>query len=234
MRGALLPAVVLAAGCYEPAIPSGVRCSPRGECPGDEACVAGICGGVEDVPEDPDGNTVIVGAKKSQLRDTEISGYDPDAVLGEDDHFSVDELEVSLLWFELPPLPAGRELVKATLRLRTAADADEEGGSVRVFRMRESWDEGAATWFKRTPTQTWSAVGAAPPSRDEMPITVLRPDRTFTPFELALPVELVRGWIADPASNFGIAFVRGSSMQHVHIASRESEQWSTLTLELAP
>jgi hypothetical protein len=39
---------------------------------------------------------------------------------------------------------------------------------------------------------------------------------------------------ADPATNFGLGFVRGTSTQHVPIATRETGLGSTLTLELRP
>jgi hypothetical protein len=236
MRGALLLPVVLAA-CFQPTIPAGARCSERGDCPGGEPCIAGVCGGTEPImdagPDVPPGTTVIVvGADRSQLRDTEVTGYDPDITSGEVDHFSVDELEVGLLAFSLPELPPGLTLQKATLELRTTDDADEGGGTVLVYRVREAWDELAATWIQRMPGTPWAKPGAASPSRDDDPIATLRPDREYATFTLALPVDLIRQWVADPEANHGLAFVRGTSQQHVHLGSRESPAWSKLTLEL--
>lgn len=246
MRGALLPAVVLAAGCYQPAVPSGVRCSPSGECPGGEPCVAGVCGGTETIrpdapppdtqpPDTPPGTMVIVvGADRAQLRDTEVNGYEPDSISGDVDHWSVDGLETGLVWFDLSGVPAGLTVARATLRLVTADDADEAGGTVLVYRMLEDWDEARADWNTRAEGKAWSTPGAQPPSRDTESISTLQPDQEFAPFELPLPVDLVSGWLADPSTNFGLAFVRGTSNQHVHFRSRESPAWSTLTLELRP
>jgi hypothetical protein len=100
--------------------------------------------------------------------------------------------------------------------------------------MREDWDEGAATWMQRKAGEPWSTEGAAPPSRDTTMLAEVRPQQMFTPYETALPTQLVQEWIAQPQINFGIALVRGSSIQHVHFRSRESNAWSTLTLELRP
>ena len=46
-------------------------------------------------------------------------------------------------------------------------------------------------------------------------------------------VALIREWIDLPATNHGVAIVRGTSLQHVHFQTRENDAWSTLVLELA-
>jgi hypothetical protein len=248
MRGALLSAVILAAACYRPTIPSGVPCSTAGDCPGGEACVAGVCGGVEpgadapgaDAPADaPPGSTVVVvGADKSQLRDTEVWLVNPTTNYGAQDHFSVDLSETGLVWFDvvgaLAAVPPGLGVAKATLRVVTTDHSSTDGGTVVLYRVLESWDESTATWKMRTADKAWTSEGATPPSRDTVPVAELRPNQNLTPFEVGIPVEVVNGWRADPATNFGLAFVRGTSTQHVHIATRETGLWSTLTLELRP
>jgi hypothetical protein len=244
MRGALVVAIVLVAACYQPAIPSGVRCSQSGECPRGEACVAGVCGGAGEIdagpidarPIDaPAGSTVIVvGADRSQVRDTELWVAYPNANYGDQDHFSVDDNESGVLAFDLSAVPAGLVPVKATLRVVTTDAASSDGGTVLLYRVLESWDEATATWMLRSANQSWSSSGATPPSRDAAPIAEFRPREELTPYEIAIPVDVVKGWLAAPASNFGLAFVRGTSTRHVHIATRETGLWSTLTLELRP
>jgi len=45
MRSVIVALAVLA-GCYDPTLPAGVPCRQAGEpCPGNQACVAGVCGG---------------------------------------------------------------------------------------------------------------------------------------------------------------------------------------------
>ena len=100
--------------------------------------------------------------------------------------------------------------------------------------MRQDWDEGQATWNERLANQPWANDGALPPSRDTTPVADLRPQQVFTAYETALPPQLVQDWLAQPQTNFGIAIVRSTSSQHVHLRSRESGAWSTLTLELRP
>jgi hypothetical protein len=244
MRVALLFAT-LAAACYQPQVPAGVRCSVSGDCPGGEPCVAGVCGGTApgaDAPGAPDaaidappGITVItIGTDKSQLRDTEVASYAPGSNFGGDDHFSIDTPEVGLLWFDLSDVPGGRTVVSATLRLVTSDDADEAGGTVRLYRLLEAWNEAEVTWMARTAAAPWAAPGAGPPSREATPVAELKPNKTFASFDVALPPSLVQAWLAEPAKNHGLALVRGTSTQHVHFGSRESPAWSKLVLELRP
>lgn len=242
MRGALLPAVVLTAACYQPAIPGGVPCAASGDCPGGAACVAGVCGGpgpgldAADPPIDtPPGSTVIVvGMDRSQLRDTEVWKVNPSTNYGDQDHFSVDDGESGLLAFDLSGVPAGGAIARATLRVVTTDQASTDDGTVLLYRVLESWDEADATWMMRTTNAPWTSTGATPPSRETTPIAELRPNQKLTPFEVALPVDVIEGWRAAPATNFGLAFVRGTSTQHIHIATRETGLASTLTLELRP
>ncbi len=237
MRGALLPAVVLAAAaaCYRPSIPAGAPCEETSECPEGQACIEGRCGGDPAAPDGPPGTVVlVVGDDRSQLRDTEVAGYAPNQNFNDQDHVSVDSVETSLIWFDLSGAPAGLVLAAATLELSTTDDADENGGTVLVHRMLEGWDENEVTWNERTENVPWLAPGAAPPSREAAPIAEVRPDRERARFSVSLPLEVVRAWLADPATNFGLALVRGTSQQHVHFGVREATRWSKLTLELRP
>jgi hypothetical protein len=234
MRGTLLSALVLAGACYQPAIPSGVRCSQAGDCPGGQACVAGVCGGASEADAPPGSTVIVVGADRSQVRDTEIWRAYPNDNYGDQDHFSVDDNESGVVAFDLSAVPAGLVPVRAMLRVVTADEASSDGGTVLLYRVLESWDEATATWMLRAANQSWTSSGATPPSRDAAPIAEFRPRATLTPYEVEIPADVVKGWLADPASNFGLVFVRGTSTQHVHIATRETGLWSTLTLELRP
>lgn len=241
MQGTLRTTVLALAGaCYQPAIPAGVPCSTAGDCPGDQACVESVCGGPGSVDaagsgDAPPGVTVVVvGADRAQVGDTAVSIASQSTNLGTEDHFSVDDGESGLLGFDLSGVPAGLAVTRATLRVVTADEASLDGGTVLIYRVLERWDENAATWTMRTSGRAWASTGVTPPSREDAPIAELRPNRTFTPFEVAIPAALIEAWRAAPPTNFGLVFVRGTSTQHVHIASREAGQWSTLTLELGP
>lgn len=236
MREALLSAIGLATACYQPALPSGVPCSQSGECPRGEACMAGVCGsaGTGEIDARPGADVIVIGADKSQVRDTELWKDWPTDNYGSQDHFSVDDSESGVVAFDLTAVPPGRVPIKAVLRVVTADDASTEGGTVLLYRVRERWDEASATWLLREGNRPWTAPGAGPPSRDTAPVAEFRPRLPFTPYEIEIPVDVVQGWLTDPASNFGLAFVRGTSTRHVHISTRETDQWSTLALELGP
>jgi hypothetical protein len=250
MRAALSSAAwVLAAACYQPTVPAGVPCSESRECAGGQACIQNVCGGPTSAPDAPDAPAsldapapdappgtlvLVVGSDPSHLRDTELWLDEPVSGHGGDSHFSVDNTELGLIKFNLSMVPAGATVLKATLGVYSADEASEDGGTVVVYRVREDWDEGEATWFERKSGQAWAKEGAQPPSRETTPLAELRPQQIFAPYEAELPLQVVQDWLAQPQSNFGIAIVRGTSVQHVHLRSRESGKWSTLRLELRP
>jgi hypothetical protein len=80
--------------------------------------------------------------------------------------------------------------------------------------MLESWDEGNqddasgfANWSFRKPRQSWSGEGATPPSRATQPVVEVEPPAEQTPFAMALPADLVQGWVGSPPANLGITIV---------------------------
>jgi len=187
------------------------------------------------VPLPPDGapNVILtVGERAEDVRETEVNAGAPDFVHGFVDHLSVDGGEVGLIWFALPQFPAGTTIVSVSLKVTTMDTASPDGGSVLVERVRESWAEDAATWYERQQGTPWATEGAGPPSRDDVSLVELYPQSTETTYAVPLPNELIEEWIADPDSNCGLALVRGTSMDHVHIRTRESGAgWPLLEIE---
>jgi hypothetical protein len=238
MRVALLPVAALATACYRPTVPSGAPCETSADCPSSQDCIEGMCGGRLETGEPdalPPGAVVFVaGEDRSQVRDTEIASYSREENFNDQDHVSVDTPETTLIWFDLAGAPPGLTLVRATLQITTTDDASEDGGTVLVHRLLEKWDEATVTWNQRMAGMAWMMPGALPPSREQASIAELRPNKERTRFDVELPVELVRGWLADPATNLGLAIVRGTSSQHVHFGVREATRWSRLLLELRP
>jgi hypothetical protein len=240
------------AGCYQPAVPSGVPCTSGGECPAAQACVEGVCGGTPGAPDaptapPPDAPTAVdaapdaprvlltIGTDPAHVRDTSISGDAPGDNFNLTDHTSVDAVETTLLWFDVTSVDANAAVVGATLRVTTADFAAADGGTVLVHRLREAWVEGEATWLARSTGLAWSETGALPPARDAAAIASLQPAALTTAYDIALPVELVQAWIDDPANNHGVALVRGTATGHVHLATREIAVGSSrLVIEIAP
>jgi hypothetical protein len=239
MRAALF-AVSLAGGCYNPTPVPGTPCDTTDQCPGAFACIDHRCGGSPDDASidggPPDGATlpsVIIGTDPADVRDTEIADYEPSTNFAGDNHTSVDYGESSLLWFDVEAhVPSTKTVHSATLTVTVADEADETGGTVTVHRLKESWVETEVTWTSRNAQIGWFAEGAQPPmSRDASPMATFRPDAIGKTIEVALPAEVVQGWVSDPASNHGIIIVRGTSREHVHLSARDSEvAWSKLTI----
>jgi hypothetical protein len=218
-------------GCYDPSIATGIPCARNDECPRGQLCAGNVCGGTADAA-DPPTETIVIGEDAAEVRDVEIWGAEPNTNHNDSDHFSIDDAESGLLWFDVTSIPSTRTVVAATLTVMIADEADEDGGTATVHRVRREWVESEATWLLRTSTQDWPASGARPPASDETPVATFSPAATETAYDIELPASLVQAWIASPAENFGLVFVRGSSNQHVHVRTRESGVWSRLTLDV--
>lgn len=249
-RFAIALPLAVAGGCYEPAAPAGAPCGVAEPCPTGQTCnlatarcEIGLGGGlpvdaaraIPDAPDAPPGATrVVIGARRDQVRDAEVWLAEPDTATGTIDHISVDDAESALVWFDVSSLPAGADVLGAFLTLTVADEADETGGTVMIYRLRESWDEAAATWNRRTGAATWMTSGARPPSRDGVELAELRPQVVGATYLVEIPAYVVEEWIAAPGDNAGLLLGRGSSTEHIHLRARESGVWTTLTVDLAP
>ena len=233
------------AGCYNPTVGAGAPCTTSNECPGDLQCVGRVCGGTVDafVPPMPDGSAdaaldgatvqqVVLGDNIAELRDAEIWNDFPTTNYGSGDHFSVDLNESGLLWFDLTAIGTNKTVLSAKLVITVADAADEGGGTVLIHRLREAWIESEATWSVRATNQAWSVNGARPPSSDAAPVAMFSPAAVTTAYDVTLPTSLVQAWVADPATNYGLVFVRGTSLEHVHIRTRETATPAKLIVDV--
>ena len=240
--------ITLAAACYRPTIQPGAPCNVDNDCPGDQKCIGLVCGGSFDAPPPPTDSEalvdappdappdaawqqIVIGDNANEVRDTEIWIDFPMQNMGTDNHVSVDLNESGLFWFDLTSVDADLTVVKATLTVKVSDSADEGGGTVTIHRLREAWVEGEATWVARATNQAWSVAGARPPTAsDNATLATFSPAATETSYDIQLPPSLIEDWTNDPALNFGLLFVRGTSLQHVHIHSRESGAPAKLTI----
>jgi hypothetical protein len=242
--------ITLVAGCYRPTIQAGAPCTTDTDCPGTQQCIAMVCGGSAidaaivgsdamadaqgeiDAPADAAIQEIVIGDDPAQVRDTEIWGDFPTTPQGGNPHFSVDLNESGLVWFDLTSIPPSKTVVKATLTVKVDDMADEAGGTVTIHRLREGWVEAEATWAARATNQAWSVDGARSPSSDIAPVATFSPAAVQTAYDIDLPVQLVEDWTNDPAVNFGIVFVRGTSLEHVHVHTRENAPSPKLTVRV--
>jgi hypothetical protein len=248
----------LVAACYDPTFPLGIPCETSAQCPSTQECVDNVCGGmpadaavpVDAPPPEPDAPApdatpgvpdatplqplAIVIDQPGQIRDTYLYATEPTNNFGTEDQASVDsELDEStLLWFDVSSVPADAQVVSATLTIRTDDQASEDGGTVRVHEMLQAWTETDATFLLAAPGSPWLTSGARPPSRATAVIGSFSPAAIQTTYAVALDAAPVQGWIEDATSNLGIILVRGTSMEHVHLYTKESAFTPTLELDL--
>lgn len=110
---------------------------------------------------------------------------------------------VGLMRFDLSSL-AGTVIQSVELHVWT--DFDPAGGAVNIYPLLEAWAESAATWNQRDTNVAWSAAGAAPPARGTDAIGTFTPTAAYTEYTVTLDTATVAGWVAAPATNFGITF----------------------------
>jgi hypothetical protein len=180
---------------------------------------------------DASAREIVIGADRGEVHDAEVRAgtYADDNYLGVD-HVSVDYDANALVWFDLSAIDSNA-IVSATLSLYVVLPGD---GTVTIHRVREAWSDVSATWNVRVAGTAWLTSGARTPSSDVDTLAELSPVTIGTRVEVALPVDMVAEWIADPASNFGILLERGTDTQHIHFGAEEGTEWSTLRIEFAP
>jgi hypothetical protein len=145
-----------------------------------------------------------------------------------------DPVRVGLLRFDLGAIPAGSTIVAAELEVTTVAvdGAFDMGGVIRLYPLREAWDEGSvenaagtSSWMERQAGVAWSGAGATGASRVAEATGAITPVADDTAYTLELPAALVQGWLDDGATNFGWVLVAEEAMNDsALLVSREGAE----------
>jgi len=140
-------------------------------------------------------------------RDTTIEGETPAMNYGTRDMFRVDmnPEELGLLYFDLSTVSETAQIETAELVL--VSGANPSNGPMGVFEMLESWDEMTATFEQRSTGVPWTSAGAGTGSRGDSPLTTFSSPIDDTEYAADLPASLVRRWVSNPETNFGVAIV---------------------------
>ena len=138
---------------------------------------------------------------------------------------------VTLMQFDLSGIASTTQVISAELHVFTTTD---EGEEVTVFRLLEGWSEATATWNSRMAGVAWSAVGAAPPARGTTAVATFTPILESTEFAVAFDAPTVQGWVAEPATNFGIAITSVNMDGAVFFASESTTQKPFLRVKHVP
>ncbi len=208
---ALVAALALVAACgrawYDPIDQGGGGAGDAGD-PSGTGDAAGGDG-------DRDAGLLIT---RGAAADTYLSASQPGANFGALDLVRTADSPAAtiLLRFDLGDVPAGAVPQAVTLALSTS-DAAQDASRVRIYRVFEDWTEGGesgapgvASWDLRAPGQAWTSPGCGVGSRDAAARAEVAIDAPATRYQVELPTSVVEGWIADPASNLGLALIATS------------------------
>ena len=142
------------------------------------------------------------------VEDTYIESYNITANHGAEDKMVVSNggSRTPLLRFDLgTALPSGVVVKAAQLKLVTTYKwGSSDSLETSIYRLRRPWSAAQATWLKANGEQNWSAAGALGAEEDYDPVPVTsRVLRNYDTYSYNV-TDLVRQWLADPASNYGL------------------------------
>ena len=135
--------------------------------------------------------------------DTHIEADDPDLNFTDDDDLEIDadpEI-VALLRFDTRTIPPGAVVLAAELIVEVLNPIED--GTYELRPLLEAWDDAEATWIRRTADEAWASPGAGAGAHALAPVVSFAP-RDHGSTTVALPIELVQGWVADPDQNHGV------------------------------
>lgn len=114
----------------------------------------------------------------------------------------------ALFRFDLSSIPTTAVVTGAQLFIWTDYDP---GQTVTIYSLLESWTESQVTWDARSSGVAWAAAGATPPSRSMTVAGTVTPTQSNTGYVVTIAPATVAGWVANPATNHGLAIVTSDS-----------------------
>ncbi len=165
-------------------------------------------------------------------RDAYISGWSPTSNFGSAAQLWVraDNAAVSLLRFDLSDIPPEAVVKAAVLQLKVvqSGTTDQRQMEIGAYRVRRPWDASQATWQRPRAGESWGLAGCNDTSadRDAEPADTEVITRTGQTVVLSL-TDLVQGWVAEPASNYGLVLRGGGTQSGVYALA--SSEWTNIT-----
>jgi hypothetical protein len=162
-------------------------------------------------------HTIFVGDNSDDTgggtRDTFLRASNLEGNFGQAIELDISSDESAVVWFDLSLMPTTSQIEDAELTIHATENGTSE--DVLLSRILEPWDEGgnsdgavgAASWLERRTGTPWTAPGCgAPGSREATPLAsaAVPPDSPAVIGSAAL-TGAVQQWVAEPASNFGVA-----------------------------
>ena len=162
---------------------------------------------IDAAPDAPPPDAAIpVTSDHPSVADTFLASDQPSTVFSDQTSALADGdvQRTALFRFDLSAIPVTSVVTGAELVIWTDFDP---GGRCTFYPVLQAWDEATATWNVRTTGTSWTAPGAAPPSRGTVAIGTVNPGTADTEYRITLDTATVAGWVASPATNFGVAII---------------------------
>ena len=140
--------------------------------------------------------------------DTQLDSTTPGTNYGTTDRIEMDgSPDVStLIRWDLTSIPTGSNVqsVELTLYIRNGSPVLYD-----IYEMLRPWDESTANWTQYAAGQNWQIAGAnGSGDRGTAPLGAITGSTGFNTFSLnAAGIGVVQGWVDNPSSNLGFAFL---------------------------
>ena len=144
--------------------------------------------------------------------DTYISAWSPTGIYAYQGNVLVknDSVYSALIRFDLASIPEGSQIHGAVLRLYPYYRERETTLNLELYPLVRPWIDSQANWDRAASGNSWGLPGANDTNTDRTadPVAATSVAAVGTWAELDIG-ELVRGWVANPASNLGV-ILRGT------------------------
>jgi hypothetical protein len=140
--------------------------------------------------------------------DTYLSSLEPGRNFGGENDLRIEypNLQIPLIRFDTRMFPIGTEIISATLKVYALTG----GGApltATAYRLLRPWVADEATWNDASLLNPWAEAGAdaSGVDRAEMASGEINLAMSGSWYSLEI-TDLVRAWVTDPASNYGLLF----------------------------
>ena len=176
-------------------------------------------------------NGVSPSASYAGTTDTILDQSNPNTNFGSGASLRIDGDEpagtrrnlLSLLRFELSSIPTGSTVSAASIELNLSNASST--GVYYVYALKRAFSESQATWNQAASGQAWQSPGARGANdRSSTSLGTITTSATGK-YTLALNadgVAQVKAWIANPATNFGVALDNAANWDGLEFASSEA------------
>jgi hypothetical protein len=149
--------------------------------------------------------------------DTFLDAWAPNATQNTSVYLSARQgnIRVPLLRFDLRAIPPNAQITSAKLHLYAKQRSNEAYMTISAHKMLRPWDGRYATWGQAARNAQWALAGCADPLQDLSHVSLDSVDMRHVARWYELDVTaLVREWVDQPVTNYGLA-IRSSSSASV-------------------